>query len=165
MKPIQRMNASFKKNVEKFDLDNLIKNDLNARLAFAHYMPIFARSKFEFNYKVQQECRNSIKDSIILLFPQPIRKDPIFKKQIQDLTNEQIDEQMFKMPHYIYNELRKLLGIISSFSDDINSFIQKIDVRVINTNLRFNAKSQTNLINFKKEINFNINKFRKNLIN
>lgn len=49
MKPIQRMNASFKKNVEKFDLDNLIKNDLYARLAFAHYMPIFSRSKFEFN--------------------------------------------------------------------------------------------------------------------
>ena len=79
MKPIQRMNASFKKNVEKFDLDNLIKNDLNARLAFAHYMPIYTQSKLENNYEVQQKCINSIKESIILLFLQPFRKDLLFK--------------------------------------------------------------------------------------
>lgn len=79
MIPNKRKVASIRINVEKDELINLIKYDLNARLAFAHYMPIYTQSKLENNYEVQQKCINSIKESIILLFPQPFRKDLLFK--------------------------------------------------------------------------------------
>ncbi|KAK8882875.1 hypothetical protein M9Y10_045519 [Tritrichomonas musculus] len=163
MIPNKRKVASIRINVEKDELINLIKYDLNARLAFAHYMPIYTQSKLENNYEVQQKCINSIKESIILLFPQPFRKDLLFKKKIQDLINELMDEQIFDMPHYICNELKKLSGTINAFSQYVNSVIQNIELTIIQKNLRFNKKSQKYLLNFKKEINCNINNFIRKL--
>ena len=74
-----------------------------------------------------------------------------------------MDEQIFDMPHYICNELKKLSGTINAFSQYVNSVIQNIELTIIQKNLRFNKKSQKYLLNFKKEINCNNNNFIRKL--
>lgn len=156
--------ATFKKEITKSDLSDLIRFDLNARLVFTHYMSLFSKSKYENNYNLQQFYRKTIKESIILYLPKSIRDDPTSKLNVQRLINEIIDEQLFYTPEFISYELKRMSGRLNTLILSVNSFIEKINSFVIKPKMRFDQKSQNDLFNFKKDVNASINNFIKNLI-